>query len=211
MRGGGVPIPRGRRWIALSALPIVGALSLAAAVSIASTSPTCERFDGDIVESEEFTPYEDRLSHLPDQVINPSGQQPVSIPPDGGIESIDGLPLWGAIVSSNGALYQYFLGGDIDTSLTVPEFFATGGIELDRDPTDPENAGENFTEYVLATSERAVEVEIGPHVAALVWADPESNGIRTHHLYWTDGAHNYSLIADRSAENLVTLGRELAC
>jgi hypothetical protein len=211
MRGGGVRISRGRRWIAFLALPAFGALSIATAVSIASTSPSCEPFAAAIVESQEFTPYEDRLSHLPDQVINPSGQGPVSIPPDGGIASIDGLPLWGVIVSSNGALYQYFLGGDIATSLTVPEFFAAGGIELDRDPTDPENAGENFTEYVLSISERAVEVEIGTHTAALVWADPESNGIRTHHLYWTDGAYNYSLIADRSAERLVTLGRELVC
>ncbi|MBA2338070.1 MAG: hypothetical protein H0V96_10005 [Acidimicrobiia bacterium] len=45
----------------------------------------------------------------------------------------------------------------------------------------------------------------------VVWADPDPTGTRTHNLYWSDGAFNYALIAERSAEEILTLGRSLVC
>jgi hypothetical protein len=146
---------------------------------------------------------------LGNPTINPSGEELGEVPSDARVDSIDGLPLRWASVSGNGEVYQYFLDTDIDPKLTIPEFIAAAGIELDRDPT---SNGESFASFVLSTfGERAVKIELGNYEAALVWADPEINGIRTHHLYWSDGVYNYSLIADRSPEQLVTLGRDLVC
>jgi hypothetical protein len=45
----------------------------------------------------------------------------------------------------------------------------------------------------------------------LTWADPDEQGRRPHHLYWTSGGYNFALYGNRSAEEILTLGRELAC
>ena len=113
-------------------------------------------------------------------------------------------------MSQSGAVYQYFLGTDIDPTLTLSGFYAAGGIELNRDPV--ENKGESFVDYVLATlGERAIKVEVGDQAGALSWGDPDVNGVRPHSLTWTDSQWNYALMADRSPEELVTLGRGLVC
>jgi hypothetical protein len=211
MRGGWVMRTLKRqRWIAVFALLVVVGVSLAAVVvSRAATSSGCGNVDVPIVESEQFTSVTARLTQPLDPPINPSGQQAVSVPPVARVPSIDGLPLRWAVVSSNGAVYQYFLRTDLDSTLTVSEFYAAGGIQLDRDPVDN---GESFAAYVLATlGERALQIQVGDHVAALVWADPQVNGLRTHHLYWSDDAYNFSLLADMSAERLVTVARQLVC
>lgn len=198
------------RWMAWLTLSVILGVAFAAAVSRASISPGCQSVDTPIVESEQFTRYEDRHSHLPERPINPSSQEAMAVPPEARVASIDGLPLRWASVSGYGAVYQYFLGTDIDRDLTVSQFVAAGGIELDRDPV--ENPGESFAQYVLsALGERAVRVEIGDYTGALVWGDPNIYGIRPHSLSWSDGDYNYVLIADTSPERLVGLGRELVC
>jgi hypothetical protein len=198
------------RWFALLALPAVVAASLAAiVVSRASTSPGCGTVDS-IVESAKFTPYEAMHSHLPDPVLNPSAEEAPPVPSDAQVSSIDSLPRSWAIVTDTGAVYQYFLGSDIDPKITLSSFYEAGGIELDRDPV--ESKSESFVDYVLDTlGERAVKVEIEDFAGALSWSDPEINGIRPHVLTWTDGRWNYALTADRSPETLVNLGRDLMC
>jgi hypothetical protein len=198
------------RWFALLALSAVVGASLAAiVVSRASTSSGCNTVDS-IVESAKFTPYEAMHSHLPDLALNPSGGEAPPVPSDAEVSSIDSLPRTWAIVSDSGAVYQYFLGREIEPTLTLPNFYEAGGIELDRDPV--ESKSQSFVQYLLDTlGERAVKVEIGDYAGALSWGDPEINGIRLHVLTWTDGQWNYTLTADRGPETLVTLGRELVC
>jgi hypothetical protein len=198
------------RWFALLALPaVVGASLVAIIVSKASTAPGCDSVDS-IVESTKFTPYESMHSHLPDLALNPSGEEAPPVPSDAQVSSIDSLPRSWAIVTDTGAVYQYFLGSDIDPKITLSSFYEAGGIELDRDPV--ESKSESFVDYVLDTlGERAVKVEIEDFAGALSWSDPEINGIRPHVLTWTDGRWNYALTADRSPETLVNLGRDLMC
>jgi hypothetical protein len=199
-----------RRWIVYLTLPAVAALSLVAVVvSRASTPAGCDPVDSAIVESEKFTPFEERRSQLPDPVINPSGEEAPPIPADALVSSIDELPLRWAVVSEGGSVYQYYLGTEIEPDLTLSEFFAAGGLEFDRDPADN---SESFAEQLLDTlGERAIKVEIGEDTGALVWTDPQINGVRPHHLYWTDGDWNYVLMADMSPERIVELGRDLVC
>lgn len=198
------------RWFALLALlAVVGASLVAIIVSNASTAPGCNTVDS-IVESTKFTPYEVMHSHLPDPVLNPTGEEAPQVPSDAQVASIDSLPRSWAVVSDTGAIYQYFLGSDIDQTLTLSNFFKAGGTELDRDPVESKSG--SFVEYVLDTlGERAVKVEVGDYAGALSWSDPDVNGIRPHVLTWTDGQWNYVLTADRSPEALVNLGRDLVC
>lgn len=69
------------RWFALLILPaVVGASLTAIVISRASTPPGCDTVDS-IVESEKFTPYEAMRSHVPDPVLNPSGEGAPPVPP----------------------------------------------------------------------------------------------------------------------------------
>lgn len=121
---------------------------------------------------------------------------------------IDGRSLrW---VVGDRSSYQYFLDRPLDRELTAPGFRTAGGIQLDRDAVTD---GDPYTadDVIEQVGDRAVKVQIGDYEGALVWADPESNGARPHHLYWSNGTYNYALIAVRGPERMVQLGRELVC
>ncbi len=191
-------------------MPVLIGVSLTAVVlSRAEASSGCGTVDGPIAESDTFTPYESTLGHLPELPIDPTGRGPSPVPADAEVASIGGLPRRLTVVSGNGAVYQYFLETEIGSEMTLADFHAAGGVELDRDPA---GGNESYPEYLLDfLDDRAVEVQVGDHTGALTWADPDINGLRPHHLSWTDGEWNYALIADRSAEELLSLARDLVC
>ncbi len=186
---------------AIATLVAAGTVLAAAA----QASDGCDRNVGPIDESNEFTPYEARLSHLIDLPLTTFGEAV-----DSSDRRIDGLALRWRVSSDDGSSYEYFLHRQPDRKLTVPAFLAEGGIHLDRDVV---TGGNLYTadDVVAQVGDRSVKVQIGDYDAALVWADPESNGARPHHLYWSDGTHNNALIAVRGPERMVQLGRELVC
>jgi hypothetical protein len=200
-----------RAWMAWSVAAAIALISVTGVVvSRAESPPGCDVVaPGSIVESAHFTPVEGTLTEPPDPPITMVGQPDTAVPADASVESIDGLPRRWAVISENGAAYQYFFTTELPVSLTVSEFYAAGGVQLDRDPVDN---GESFAIYVLdSLGSRATRIEIGKHIGALVWADPLTNGVRPHYLYWSDGAWNYALMAKRPPVSLVNLARALVC
>jgi hypothetical protein len=182
------------------------ALVVAGTVVLAKAQiPTgCDTAVGPITESNQFTPYDGRLSHLPDVHLTFEGQAVTSSD-----KRVNDLPLRWIAGDGERSLYQYFFEREFDPKLTLPAFLADGGIQLDRESAD----GDPFTaaDVVAQVGERAVEVRIGDSEGALVWADPESNGVRPHHVYWSDGTFNYILIAVREPERMVQLARGIVC
>jgi hypothetical protein len=173
-------------------------------VAAAQTSDGCSPDVGPITESQSFTPYDARLSHLPDSAIASLGHA------DSSDERIDGLPLRWSAGDGPRASYRYFQRDEIDRGETVADFMAAGGIQLDRDAVadgDPYTADD----VIAQVGERAVNVQIGDYDGALVWADPESNGARPHNVYWSDGTYNYTLRAVRGPQRMVQLAREYVC
>lgn len=165
---------------------------------------------GTLVESAQFTPYEDRHSHLPEVALNGTGGRMPAILADSLVPSnvLDDLPLRWAAVGVKGTLYRYFLAGEIGREMTYPEFLADGGIVLSREP----GQGAPIVAVVLnQLGDRGVAVDVGQYPGALSWGDPESNGVRAHQILWSDGAFNYTLIADRTAEETVNLARGMVC
>ena len=163
---------------------------------------------GPITESKDFTPENARRTHLPEFPLTTAGRPASEV--DAQPSSIDDLPLrWSYGEGGKQELYLYFLGGEMG-DLTVAEFRAAGSIQLDRDPVSD---GDPYTanDVIAQVGDRAVKVQIGDYEGALVWADPESNGVRPHNLYWSDGTYNFGLIAVREPERIVTLARELVC
>jgi hypothetical protein len=162
--------------------------------------------DAAIEESAEYTPYENRRSRIVESPI--VGAQPMGGSLPGAPASIDGMPLEISARPSGLTGYMYYLDRPVTAAMTPSEFLAAGGIQLEIEPA----ADESFVDYLTSTlGDRAVAIEVGNQEGALVWADPAANGIRSHNVYWSDGTRNYALIADRSAETIVALAREIAC
>ena len=199
------------RRIGAALLPVtlIGIVAVVA-VSNAQSVPGCEPVDIAIQEPGAFEVVTQRLTSFPDPPIAVVGVAlPEVVPDDVRVDSIDGLPFRWIALGANGAAYQYFLESPLPATMRVSDFFKAGGIQLDRDPSDGNGS---FAEHLLATSgDRAVRVEVGEHVGALIWADPDASGQRLHHLYWTSSGFNYALYGNRTAEEILTLGRELAC
>ena len=193
-----------RRGVVLAAAVTLVAVGTVLVAS-AQVAEGCNPSVGPIAESKEFTPSEARLSHLPEFPIITFGQAA-----SGTDTRMDGQPLRWEVGDRDRSSYQYFLAGPLDDELTVPGFRAAGGIQLDRDAVTD---GDPYTadDVIAQVGTRAVKVQIGDYEGALVWADPESNGARPHHLYWSDGTYNYALIAVRGPQRMVQLGREYVC
>lgn len=177
----------------------------------ALTSEACRpQADGSIVESGQFTPYEAMRSgphEFPiDSVGLPADRAPANsvMPPN----RLFDMPRQHVVVSGR-SLYQYYLDRPLDESMTPSVFAQVGGIQFEREHrTDTTDFASHLSREVGG---RAVPVDIGPYRGVVTWADPASNGVRTHNVYWSDGAFEYALIADRSAEALVNAARALVC
>lgn len=184
---------------------IVLAVALSVVASDAGPRPGCETDVAAITEKDTFTARGEMRTHLPDYPIAAFGQAVSETE-----ARLDDLPLRWQAGDGDSSIYQYFLDRPLDDQITVPEFRSEGGIEVDRDVvTDDDPYGAD--DVIAQVGDRAVKVQIGEYDGALVWADPESNGARPHHLYWSDGTYNYALIAVRAPERMVQLGRELVC
>ena len=190
-----------RRGLALVAALIFAIAALGVEDSCASMA------EGVIVESAEFTPYDQmRTKPLDPIVIGTSAAESVSAMAQYGLATVSGLPLRHTVSATDGSVYAYYLDGDLN-GLTRSEFLRLGGIEFDQDTGDG-----SFAKYLLDTfRHRAVPVTIGSFEGAVTWGDPLADGVRPHGVYWSDGKYNYSLIADRSAADLVSLARDIVC
>jgi len=177
----------------------------------------CGPLTDPIVESNRFTPYEDR-HHLaeiaePTIIAQPgavgAGALPEELRTVG--STLDGLPVVAAIVNPalDGASV-YFLDRALTDGDTHETVLAEGGVYLDQQLIG--TPGENLA-VIIANElrERAVVLKLGTRNAVLIWADPDRNGVRVHNLIWSDATHNYTLTAVRSPERMVGMGRAVVC
>jgi hypothetical protein len=187
---------------------VAGTMAVFVPLAMGSSSPGCEPVVNAPIESDQFTPYEVRRSKLPEPILNPEGE-----PLPAGLDaptSIEGLALrWQDGSNPDGSpVALYFSDGPL-VGTPLSTFFKSGGVQLTEEPVD---GGVIFAETLKEeVGERATPVQIGPYAGVMTWADPDSHGIRTHNLYWSDGTTNFSLIALRPALDLLTAGRSLVC
>jgi hypothetical protein len=92
---------------------------------------------------------------------------------------------------------------------TSDAVLAQGGAVLDAGLTEP--GTDVVRDMTAVIGDRAVPVEVGPYKAVLTWADPNAQGLRTHHVTWVEGSTTYELILDRSAEETVAAARSIVC
>lgn len=196
--------------IVTAAVAVTGGAKDAIGPSATTSNTSCEPFVGTIQESTQFTPYRDRLSTLPEFPLNPGGERTPPVPPDLSVPSVNGVSRQWAVIGSDGAVYQYYLDQPIGPDMTLADFQAAGGIELDADPAHPKRT---FASLLQAQfGDRVTSVEVGDTTGALVWADPErSDELRMHHVYWDHNGFTFGLIVNQSPEAAVSSAREVAC
>jgi hypothetical protein len=162
-----------------------------------------------ITESERFTPYEDRLTHLRDHPINKGGlrsaSRPVFAP-----STMDGLPISWVALAKGGFIEVFYLSEPFGPTMTRPGFFAAGGLIFLTYPADV-SAGSHAYALQAELGERVTIVKVGQFDGALTWGDPMSNGVRPHQLSWSSVGEIHNLIGVRPAEAIVNLGRGAVC
>lgn len=183
--------------------------------NVARGVDACGPVTDTIIESEQFTPYSHRLTTFPEGALISSGgttdlsSLPIDMQtPEG--EVLDELPLVVAEVQDDRQVVQYFFDQEIPTDMTMSEFLLAGGLIFGIEQLEKDSEGA-VASLTTELGSRAVTAAVGNHEATLIWADPLINDIRPHHLYWSDASYLYTLVGDRAAEDLVGIGRSIAC
>lgn len=181
----------------------------------AGTDTSCAVLkEGKIVESQEFTPFGAQRGPAPMPIRGPGSRD--ALPPHRWIptDTLDALPLQYATGDQTES--RIFLARPVDRSMTLTAVLTEGGISFLQYPVAPGFTSPQLIVFVDGRAVaveigRAVAVEIGPYAGSLTWGDPLATGVRPHHLFWSDGALGYTLIADRSAVEITNLARSMVC
>lgn len=114
-------------------------------------------------------------------------------------KGVAGMPHRWTVALDGGSLTEYFWDRDLNPDTQPDEFWAAGGAQIEVDPVE----GDPFwLQMQRAFPERTVSIKVGPYDGVLVWADPQRNGVRTHNVYWSDGAFNYSAPLEGSSADV---------
>ncbi len=206
-------------WMVIGIVVMAGLISN----SVGAAQTGCGALATVAERDSSFTPWEGRFGYAPERPIQRTGAlieadriddalpfAPPSILPTMplraqflvDIEDLDGDG------KTEPALVRYFSTAAWAKDLTFPEFVVGGGIILRAQLAAGMDAG-----YIAgAVGSRATLVDIGPHLGALVHADPISPmGERPYYLTWSDGQRDLQLVALVSAADLVNLARTGYC
>ena len=215
-RAGTPPTTRRSVWLALGVLVAVAVGVQGVRAAWAGTDTSCAVMEeGKIVESHEFTPFQEQRGPAPMPIRGPGSRD--ALPPHRWIptDMLDGLPLQYATGDQTES--RIFLARPVDRSTTLTDVLTEGGISFLQYPVAPRDSGPSLIVFqdgeavAIELEPRAVAVEVGPYAGALAWGDPLATGVRPHHLFWSDGALGYTLIADRSAVEIANLARSMVC
>jgi hypothetical protein len=86
--------------------------------------------------------------------------------------------------------------------------FSDGGVALTVSPSDNSNVQSGISAMI---GDRAIKVQVGGSDGVLTWADPGEDGLRPHHVIWTEYGQSFDLAGVRGSAEIVTVARSLAC
>lgn len=183
--------------------------------AVAAPITGCAETVDPIKENPDFTPYDDQLSHPINEDHWSIGRlsEPGALPEqlNGEDASLDGLPAVAATLPDAG--YYTVAYGDRAPAASLSEFLKSGGIVVDVGPGEGNGASIARDLYNETKGDgQIVLVEVGAYEAAVGWADPDKNGVREHHVVWTnDRGQDVNLYGVRTAEELVAIARGMVC
>jgi hypothetical protein len=112
-----------------------------------------------------------------------------------------------AVVDAHGALTQVFAHETLTEDASYLDALEAHAIMVVQRPFNGQDA-----EFVLTEAIRnAWPTQVGPHSAALVWADPESETVRSFGLYWADGPREWIARAAGDPNVLIDMARSIYC
>ncbi|GAB3769431.1 hypothetical protein FB382_002467 [Nocardioides ginsengisegetis] len=169
----------------------------------------CSQTVPKLVENQQFSPAEARLSGVPRSVaikLNPVDDTTRSTPYFR--TAIDGMAPEGQTQDLSGVTDVFYSKSTVDGS-RPGDALQAGAVVL---RTYPESDSAPLSEVMFKQfPERALAVTVGQFQAALTWDDPDDTGTRAHRITWRDGRQDYVLIAVRDPEAMVALARSVVC
>jgi hypothetical protein len=95
----------------------------------------------------------------------------------------------------------------IGSTTTWIDVWAAGGMYIEQDVDNRVDV-----EQLKREIDRVVVIDLGPYDAALSWDDPYAEGVRPYRLVWTDGNHDWTLVAGfDKPESAVAVARSIYC
>lgn len=182
----------------------------AAGSSSSSPAPGCDGSVAAIHESDQFIPYESRISHNPfsdDLGLTPT--QPEAV---GALDMPRLLAGVAAVAARNdlgGTVVGY--GDPKIASLGRSAFLKQGGLLFTRTKAQ---SGRDEAQALFNDADSAGRINlvaVGPNTAAVSWSDPDASGLRTHHVIWTAAEYDFNLEASMTPEQLVSVARSAVC
>lgn len=209
--------------IASLGVAVVMAVGSLLSGAVSAIAPGCGEASAIDERDDSFTPWEGRFGYAPERPMQRVGQALdasrlqaaapfADLPPEVALPlraeyfvSVDDLDGNGIVEP---AVIRYYSDSPWDSGTTFTEFIAAGGVILRIQAP----AGMDAQYIADAVGTRATFVEIGPHLGALVHADPiSSKGERPYYLTWSDGERDLQLIALAPAASVVNTARSSYC
>jgi hypothetical protein len=113
-----------------------------------------------------------------------------------------------AVVKGIDMLSMVYASSKVTPGMTRSELWQRNGIAINQVPAEAEDPAK----VALTIPDVSWEVEIGPHLAALVHGDADASGVRAFNLVWTDGARKWTMYGNPVSPNeMVDLARSIYC
>lgn len=106
----------------------------------------------------------------------------------------------------------FYFSGSV-TELDYSSVLRAGGLMLRTYPSSPEVGGSLVAamKATLGQFGRLVETKVGDTEALITWNDPDASSLRPHRVTWSQNDRDFTLVGDRSPEELLGIAREAAC
>jgi hypothetical protein len=191
------------KTLLIAAIFVVAGCVAPAGAAAPATEPGCRGAAMPSFADDSFTPFTDRLTqNVRIPTLGESGEVLADL-----AAATDRVPFsvmtvtvptleTGLVVfrRAEDQVTTYFADKDIAATDPLDTFLASGGLLVAQQPAAEGRDAKTVLETVGG---RGTSIAVGPYDAAVVHADPGMDGLRTYHVYWTDGERfNFAISAD---------------
>lgn len=210
-------VPRARRSLALATLTVAVSMAAGCGEQTSDSQPAGESAGC----GQETTPIVDPPAALePNQGLSGGGVTPnvmdaTSLSDEVTSQSpyvreLGGMQAVGQDISNPDHVDVYYA-ASFPKGLTLPEFFAQGGVMLRWIPREV-NAPSLVEVMNRDFADEVTPVEIGASQGVLTWDDPVGDSdVRAHRVTWSSEGMNFVVAALQPGEKVVNLARSVAC
>lgn len=191
------------KTLAIATIFVVAGCVAPAGAAAPATEPGCGPAAMPSFTDDSFTPFTDRLTqNVRIPTLGESGEVLADLAAATDRAPFPVLPATAPTLETGLVVFRpaedqvttYFANRDISATDPLNAFLAGGGLLVAQQPAAE---GPDAKTVLEAVGGRGTSIAVGPYDATVVHADPGMDGLRTYHVYWTDGERfNFAISAD---------------